>query len=309
MASIETTLKEKRKDMFLVDPRNILSDENFNVRKDYGDIEELALSIAAVGVQQPLRCYRSSDDTTKYHLVDGFRRMRAINMAIENGFEIARIPVLLEPKSYTLDKRVLDMFTLNSSKSLEPIEEGELFMRLEQFNWTRKEIAEKTGRSEAHISNRIILITSDPEIKKAVEDKKISATTAQKVLQDEKNPEEQKQLIKDAIKYAEESGKTKATAKHVAKAKNGGKEKKKEEPKRREDKTLGKLKLLNDKIHEKIKNERIGTLRMLLSFLNGEVDNKTIHNFLTISSSKVDIPQVPDEFDEQEEENIPAEMQ
>ena len=46
MSNTIEILAEKRKDLFQIDPRCIIVDENFNVRADYGDIESLARSIA-----------------------------------------------------------------------------------------------------------------------------------------------------------------------------------------------------------------------------------------------------------------------
>ena len=51
MSEIKET---KKTDILLVDPRNIIVVDGFNVRTDMGDIEALAGSIVELGLQVPL---------------------------------------------------------------------------------------------------------------------------------------------------------------------------------------------------------------------------------------------------------------
>ena len=55
VAATETeTLKTKKTDLMMIDPRNIIVDESFNVRSDYGNIDELSKSIVEVGQLEPI---------------------------------------------------------------------------------------------------------------------------------------------------------------------------------------------------------------------------------------------------------------
>ena len=65
----------KRKDIFLVDPRNIVGVDGFNVRRDF-DLEELKEQIKSKGVLNPLTviAFRDNDGVERYKLVDGERR-------------------------------------------------------------------------------------------------------------------------------------------------------------------------------------------------------------------------------------------
>ena len=113
MSNTIEILAEKRKDLFQIDPRCIIVDENFNVRADYGDIESLARSIAENGVMTPLRGYRGENG--EIHLTDGYRRNRAIQYAIKNNMidverDEFRVPFFIEKKGYRVQDRIVDMF-------------------------------------------------------------------------------------------------------------------------------------------------------------------------------------------------------
>ena len=69
------TNKTKNTDLFLIDPRNIVVVDGFNVRRDF-DLDELKEQIKAKGVLNPLTVIAFKDDegNEKYKLVDGERR-------------------------------------------------------------------------------------------------------------------------------------------------------------------------------------------------------------------------------------------
>ena len=77
------TNKTKNTDLFLIDPRNIVVVDGFNVRRDF-DLDELKEQIKAKGVLNPLTVIAFKDDegNEKYKLVDGERRYRATMLAI-----------------------------------------------------------------------------------------------------------------------------------------------------------------------------------------------------------------------------------
>lgn len=66
------TNKTKNTDLFLIDPRNIVVVDGFNVRRDF-DLDELKEQIKAKGVLNPLTVIAFKDDegNEKYKLVDG----------------------------------------------------------------------------------------------------------------------------------------------------------------------------------------------------------------------------------------------
>lgn len=263
--------KEQRKDMLLIDPRLIVANEENNIREDYGNIEELADSIAENGVRVPLKGYREGEN---FVVTDGFRRSRAIKIALERGVEIARVPFVLEPRGYSKDQRILDMFIMNDGKRLTPLEEGKLFLKLENdFGFTRKEIAKKTGRTEGHISQMIQLQDAPQEAKDAIKEGKISASTVRKVVANTKNQEEAKEVVNNAIEKAKKEGKAKATEQDVVadvikKPSNN-------------DIKLSKLKdLLVEASANGINTERLDTAQMIYEFLSNRMFQQSMLDYL-----------------------------
>lgn len=206
-------LKEQRRNLFMVDPRTVIADEEFNIRKDYGDITKLKESIIVNGVKVPLRGYKDGDT---WVITDGFRRLRAVSAALAEGVDIGRIPFVTEPKGYTKQDRMLDMFILNDGKRLTPIEEGILFKKLEVYGYTRKEISLKTGRPESHISNMIALGNQTELTKALVAKGEISASTVVKLMRVNKNaPEKVQKSVSTAVDMAKSAGRVRAVGSKI----------------------------------------------------------------------------------------------
>lgn len=210
--------KTKKDDLFKVDPRNIIIDEDFNVRKDYGDMEELCQSVIANGVIEPVICAKVRGED-KYLLTDGFRRMRAVLMAIERGHDIAFVKVV--PATGNMEDRILQMIiTGTGKKPLTMLEEGDAYKRLVAYEYEPKEIAKKLGKSTAHVYNLLKLADTPNKVKKMIETDKITATTVVQLMRNVKTADDLINVVEKAVADANigvADGKTrKATAKNVA---------------------------------------------------------------------------------------------
>lgn len=221
METLENVNKEKRKDLFMVDPRLIQVDETFNVRQEYGDINELKNSIITNGVKVALRGHR---DGGGFKLTDGFRRMRAITMALAEGHDIPLVPFLLESRDYTDTDRIIDMFIMNSGKNLEPLEEAEGIKRLLNTGLKPKEIATRIGKTQAHISNMVLIMESPEFVKSKIRERVITATTALNIIRETSDPSEQQSIIEKGMETAQKNGNKKVTTRsltNVSKGKSG----------------------------------------------------------------------------------------
>ena len=253
--------KEKRSDINQVDPKLILAQETFNIRKDYGDINELMLSIIENGVKKPLQGRREGDF---FFLTDGFRRMRAIEAAIAAGHDIARVPMILEKRGTTNEERIFDMFTSNSGKPLTSLEEGDGFSRLENYGYKRKEISKKLGKSEVHISNMLKLIGAPKSIRDQISAGLVSTSVAIEIMrQHPEDEDKQKEIIDSAVKDATEKAKTsgkkvKVTAKNVKSLKGKN--------------PLATLKEVRDILAaEGVDNDKVDLLERIVNSLNKKV--------------------------------------
>ena len=174
---MEDLNKTQKKDVLMIDPRLLVIEEGFNTRQDFGDLEELADSIIANGVKRPLSGYKKGE---KYVVIDGERRLRATMIAINRGFDIARIPFFTErPKS--LQERTLDIVITNDGKPLTSLELGDTYKRLINFGLSISEIAKKTGKTYKHIADLIGVADSPENIKEMIKTGQVSATLVAEV--------------------------------------------------------------------------------------------------------------------------------
>lgn len=203
-SSSEKFSPEQRKDMFIVDARNIIADESENPRHDYGDVKELAKSIESEGVKEPLFCRRSPDNSSKYLLTHGFRRMRAITLLLKKGIEI-RVPVLVEPRGYKAEDRMFDHFTRNDGKPLTMLEEAEGVAQLIKYGFDEREIAKRLGKMYPYINNLKHLSNAPQEIKNIISKDVISATLAMEIMRDAKDYESAIEVIKSAAEEVSEA--------------------------------------------------------------------------------------------------------
>lgn len=230
------TLKTKRTDIMLVDPRNLVIEEGFNKRVDYGDIPALALSIVQFGLIDAVKAHKVRGEE-KYIVTDGHRRQAALMLAIENhnkgvkGFEdislIERVPVL--PASANLKERLYIMaITGETKKVLTDMEKVEMYEALLEMgkeegkkrSETIREICANLGISQAAVYNTLKISELSDSIKDKIASNIISATTVVAIVRELKDPVQQEKAVEAAIanaaKLSEASGKkVKATAKDV----------------------------------------------------------------------------------------------
>lgn len=190
-----------RSDVFLVPLNKIVVVPGRNFRLDFGDEDSLAKSIAECGQKVPCTVRQEGD---KVEIVDGERRFRAIKTAISKyGAKIQGVKCVAEDRYANDEGRVINMLLANEGKPLEPLEKAEAYKRLVGFGWTLKKIATKMGLSETAIKSCLDLNAAPPEVRKAVRERKISATAGAKVAK--ASPEKKKAVI-DKIEKGEKVG-------------------------------------------------------------------------------------------------------
>lgn len=215
----EEILKTKKTDILFVDPRIIKIQEGFNVRLDLGDIQGLSQSIVESGLQVPLKVVKVRG-VEEYRLIDGHRRMKAINLAIENGHSIPYVQVTTFTGNEE-DEVFAMIITGTGQKQLNEIEQAEAVKRLIGYSYSVEEIAKKIGKSVPHIYNLTYIGNFPKSVKEKVVKGEISANTALMIYRETKdNINEFVSVVDDAITDAQKdslNGKVKkATTKNVS---------------------------------------------------------------------------------------------
>lgn len=197
----------------LVPPSQIIVDEKKNPREDYGNVEELMLSIIENGIRNPLKGYMKDG---KVILREGFRRMRAVKLALSKGKSIERVPVIIEDRPMSEEERTLEFLINNDGKPFTMLEQSEVIRRLLNFEWKVTDIVKKTGKARGYIENLILLTRVPMKVQNFIKEGKISAHAVIQIMQAVKgDPEKAAKEVDAAIQAAKESGKEKATPKHV----------------------------------------------------------------------------------------------
>ena len=137
-------------------------------------LKELAESIKLHGVLQPIVVRKSGD---RFLLIAGERRWRATALA-----GVPTIPVIVKdvPESEVMELTLIENI---QREDLNPIEAAEAFSRLaNEFNLTHEQIATRTGKDRATVSNFLRLLRLPTEIKDQVASGKISMGHARALL-------------------------------------------------------------------------------------------------------------------------------
>lgn len=207
----------KRKDIFLIDPRNIVVMENFNVRRDF-DLDELKEQIKSKGVLNPVTIisFKDEDSVERYKLVDGERRYRATMLAINEGADISYIPALKAPKDATTEDLYIEQMMRNEGKRFTELECAIMFRRFkEEFGYSQVEIAEKFKKSPAFISKCLSLLDLPQYLQDKIASGELSAKAAREIASSYTDTHDQVRAAKSAVRTAKANGRATATNKEV----------------------------------------------------------------------------------------------
>ncbi len=192
---VHEVLKTTKTDFYNVDPRLIKVVEGFNTRIDYGDLDELKLSIVENGVRVPLRGFK---DGEFFYLNDGHRRLKAVQLAISEGHDIARVPFISEKKK-SIEQRIFDILLFNDGKQLTPLELGETYHRLVACGYSFTEISVKIGKTVKHVSDMVTVADSSKDVKDMIKDGFVSASLVAEVKGKIKDTDKAEAIIKTAV--------------------------------------------------------------------------------------------------------------
>lgn len=155
-----------------------------NLRQTLTEIDDLANSIASVGLLEPILVSLASrpEDliagSNPYVIIAGHRRHAAIGMLIADGRWPAerRIACIVGPEPGLSDEdRTVQMLIENLQRvDLNPIEEALGYKRLVDAGWKQTRIAQAVGRHQNRVSERMQLIRLPEQWRPAIANGEIS---------------------------------------------------------------------------------------------------------------------------------------
>ena len=132
-------------------------------------LEELTNSIRERGIIQPIIVRKSEDQDDKFELVAGERRWQAAQNA---GLHEVPAVVIKADNLKSLEFAIVENV---QRKDLNPIEEAEGYKRLiDDFYYDQEKVAKFIGKSRAHVSNCLRLLSLPQKIIEYIIEEKIS---------------------------------------------------------------------------------------------------------------------------------------
>ena len=212
--------KTKKTDLYLINPKNISVQENFNSRRDFGDIEELAEQIATQGVLNPIHVRPIDGENNKFLLVDGERRYRAVMHNINNGVDIEYIPAIIVNTNDEQQLLCMQLQT-NEGKNFDEYEYGILYSKLRKTGMSVEEMAKLVGKKIWHVTVCIAHTKRDPRVQELMKDERITGVDVRHIYQANKdNEEEAVRVILKLKEFADANNEHKICLKNLKKVKD-----------------------------------------------------------------------------------------
>ncbi|MEC8443210.1 MAG: ParB/RepB/Spo0J family partition protein [Pseudomonadota bacterium] len=127
-------------------------------------LEELAASIKAQGLMQPIVVRPLPEQQDRYEIIAGERRWRACQLA-----QLDRVPALIRDVA---DEAAIAMALIENiqRENLNPMEEAMALHRLQhEFELTQMEVAEAVGKNRATVANLLRLMNLNDDVKRLLE--------------------------------------------------------------------------------------------------------------------------------------------
>ena len=197
-------------------PRKFFAEEELN---------DLKNSIAEYGVLQPVS--DKKERSGEYSLIAGERRVRAAKLA-----GLTKIPAIVKDFD-DRDAALISVVENVQRENLSYIEEAYAYKRLiDEFELTQGELADKIGKRQSTISNKLRILTLPPDIQKKlaeaklterharallkVEDPEVRERILQRVINNNLNVKQTEKLIEDFLVKEEENSRKKRKINYIS---------------------------------------------------------------------------------------------
>lgn len=144
---------------------------------DDASIRDLAESVKAKGILQPILVRRHPAEPGRFEIIAGERRWRAAQLA-----QLHDVPIIVKDLD---DRETLEIALIENlqRENLSPIDEAEGYQRLmDEFKHTQEELAHSLGKSRSHVANTLRLLGLPEAVKALVDNNTISAGHARALL-------------------------------------------------------------------------------------------------------------------------------
>jgi len=179
-------------------------------------IRALANSMKVEGFYQdkPLAGFVAKEGESQViYVTDGHCRYNAVMLANREGAEIIRVPVVVSAQGTSLEDLTVSLFKSNTGKPLTPYETGIVCKRLSRYGWSIEQISDRLDLTEFYVDGLLRLVGAPAEIRELVTSGQVSASMAIQALRGKGN--KALEFLQAAVNKANQSGKQRATSKHL----------------------------------------------------------------------------------------------
>jgi ParB/RepB/Spo0J family partition protein len=161
-----------------------------NPRAELGEVDELAASIRELGLLQPLLVVQTSfadgtpSEVAEYMVIDGHRRFAALQLLDFDD----EIPVRVVDDPGTAGRLLIALSAGMHGRPLAPLDEARAFQSLVDLDMTQRQIAERVGCNQSHVSKRLSLLALDDDKAQALSEGKIKVRDAERVARGKPEP-------------------------------------------------------------------------------------------------------------------------
>jgi hypothetical protein len=155
-------LSNKRTTLYWLPINKLKVVEGWNIRIDYGNIDEFARYILQNGISYPpFVGYMEGDE---FIVTQGHRRRLATLKAVEMGLTLPNgVPCLLEAKTASPEEQIAQQISTNDGKNYTPLEKALVCKKLSQLGCDTKRIVQITGMNTASVYNYVNYVCPQPE--------------------------------------------------------------------------------------------------------------------------------------------------
>ncbi|MGC6536540.1 MAG: ParB/RepB/Spo0J family partition protein [Candidatus Puniceispirillaceae bacterium] len=161
---------------------------------DRTSLDELAASMQANGVVQPILVRPNPDKAGRYQLIAGERRWRAAQIA-----QLHDIPTIIRDFD---DKQAAEISLIENIQrsDLSAIEEAAGYrVLIDNHGYTQDELANLLGKSRPHLSNMMRLLALPDDVQQALLEKKLTAGQVRPLIGHDKASEIAKRIIAEGL--------------------------------------------------------------------------------------------------------------
>lgn len=216
---METNKTKQNKEIFSIDPRNIVVPDGFNSRVNFGDINELAEQIRQCGMLNPVTVQATqTEDGEKYTLIDGERRYRAVMQLIENGEKINYIKAIIIPSNLTKKELYQQQAMRNEGKNFNEYEWAILTRKIQNDCGIDNvsEIAKMLGKNPGVVVYWLQILDMPEDFQELVRTNQLGGSDLRRILQaNGRNFEKARKDIEQLKEKAEETGEKKLSLKSL----------------------------------------------------------------------------------------------